>query len=200
MVKQVGPGNAMPFMNFNSNLGYWEFDLYVGWAGLLFLALGLFLWMRRQTTLRRFSPLLFPMLVFALLSVRDVYLPFTHLPIPLLNGERVTARMLIVPFTLSMILASGAIQTWLDKKQVSSMVQLAGLLGLGYLVFDLVKRTLAWQVSEAFKVFTTTPVNLAIKVVSNHADPPYTNLLAMGALVSLLSLLIAIWLVWRESR
>jgi hypothetical protein len=152
--------------------------------------------------LRRYSPLLFPMAVFGLLSIRDVYLPLTHLPIPLLNGERVTARMLIVPFTLAIILAAASIQAWLNNKQGKVILagKVAGLFALVYLVADLTRRTLIWQVSEAFKAFPTTPVNLAIKVVSNHADPPYTNLIIIGAIVTCSSLLAAGWLVWREAR
>ena len=200
MVKQVTPATSKPFINFGSNLGYWEFDLYVGWVGLAFILIGLFLWFKPQIMSRRFSPLLFPMIVLTLFSIRDIYLPFAHLPIPLLNAERVPSRMAILPFTQAMVLASVAVQAWLNRARPHWLVYLAAFLGLCYLGVDLSKRTLAWQVVEAFRQFPTTPVNLAIKVVSNHPDPVYINLLGWGAGVSLVGLIIAGLLVWFEHK
>ncbi|MCE1253311.1 MAG: hypothetical protein LWX83_07145 [Anaerolineae bacterium] len=200
LVKQVTPATSLPFMNFSSNLGYWEFDLYVGWAGVIFLAVGLFLWLRSQVQLRRFSPFLLPMAIFLFLSFRDVYLPITYIPIPLLNGERVTSRLLIVPFTLSMFFAASSLQIWINQKRIPLAAKLAGMSLLGYLIFDLTRRVYQWQVTEAFKAFPNTPVNLAIKVVANHADPPYILMLSIGAGLSLISLIVAAIFVWRENR
>jgi hypothetical protein len=200
MVKQVTPATSKPFVNFGSNLGYWEFDLYVGWAGLFFILIGLFLWLKPQITSRRFSPLLFPMIVLTLFSIRDFYLPFARLPIPLLNAERVTSRMAILPFTLVMILAAPAIQAWLDRAHRPIWVYITAFLGLVYVGIDLSRRVWQWQVLKAFPQFPTTPVNLAIKVVSNHPDPAYTNLLAWGAGVSITSLAAAGFFVWREQK
>ena len=198
-MKQVTPATSKPFVNFGSNLGYWEFDLYVGWAGLLFIVVGLFLWFKPQISTRRFSPLLLPMIVLTLFSIRDIYLPFAHIPIPLLNAERVTSRMAILPFTLAMVLASAAVQAWLNRAKFHLLVYTGSFLGLIYLSADLTRRALQWQVVEAFQQFPTTPVNLAIKVVSNHPDLPYTNLLTWGTIVSLAGLGMAVFFVWRES-
>lgn len=198
LVKQVTPASGQPFMNFGSNLGYWEFDLYIGWAGVLFVALGIGVWLTGQVKQRRFSALLFPMVAMTLFSIASIYKPLTYLSIPLLNAERVTSRMAIVPLTLAMVMAAVAIQGWLDGKRVHWIGAGAGIFALIYLVLDLSRRTFQWSTTEAFKAFTTTPVNLAIKIVANHADPPYTNLLTIGAGITLLSLLVGGWLVWRE--
>jgi hypothetical protein len=198
MVKQVTPETSKAMMNFSSNLGYWEFDLYVGWAGILFLLAGLLLWLVQQRKIRRISPLIWPMIAIALFSIWNVYLPLTHLPIPILNGERVTSRMFILPFVLAMILSAQTLQNWISQLQHRLILVAIGLPGLVYLAVDLIRRTLQWQVTEAFRSFPTTPVNLAIKVVANHNDPPYTNLLAAGACITLLSLIAAAFLVWRE--
>jgi hypothetical protein len=50
------------------------------------------------------------------------------------------------------------------------------------------------------KAFPYTYTNLAIKVVSNHDDPLYTNGLIIGALISGISLAGWIWLYWREKK
>ena len=54
--------------------------------------------------------------------------------------------------------------------------------------------------SEAVKAFPVTPVNLAIKVVSNHPDPPYFTLLAAGAAISLVAGVFLVVMGLRERR
>ena len=200
MVQQVTPATSKPMMNFFSNQGYWEYDIYVGWAGVLFLIAGLLLWIIPQIKTRRVSPLIWPMIALTLFSVWNIYLPLTHLPIPILNGERVTSRFIILPFTLALLLAAEAIQKKLNALSPRLIFSVSGLLVLLYLALDLTRRVLQWQVTAAFQAFPTTPVNLAIKVVANHVDPPYTNMLTLGAAITLVSLLAAGFLVWREKK
>jgi hypothetical protein len=194
------PQNAMPFKNFNSNLGYWEFDLYIGAAGAIILTFGLVLWLLCHTKKRRVPVLLAPMVVMALLAVNDFFLPFTYLPIPLLNGERVTSRMVILPFSLAFILALAAIQAWFDYKKRPLIVYITGfVLGL-YLAFDLGRHVLRWEITKASQYFAVTPVNLAIKVLANHSDPPYLRMLGVGAVISLAALLCLVFLVTNERK
>jgi hypothetical protein len=192
------PQNAMPFENFNSNLGYWEFDLYIGATGVVMVAFGLILWLLNQKKKRQFPVLLAPMLVMTVLAVRDFYKPFTFLPIPLLSAERVTARLVILPLSLAFILALVAIQAWLERSKRPLWVYGAGLVLCGYLLFDLGRHAMRWQIAQAFQYFPATPVNLAIKVLANHPDPPYFTMLATGAAISLLSGVVMIYLARRE--
>jgi hypothetical protein len=52
-----------------------------------------------------------------------------------------------------------------------------------------------WQVTNAVEAFPVARVDLTLKVVGNHPDPAYTNMLAIGAAVSVLTLaaLIVLW-------
>ena len=200
LVKQVTPASSAPFENFGSNLGYWEFDLYIGWAGVLFLMVGLIFWIIPQVKNRHFSPLWLPMIGLTLFAIRDFYYPLAQLPIPLLNAERVSSRMAILPLVFGIVLAADALQQWLNRRQPGWVIQGISLVALVYLGFDLIRRVYQWQVLEAYPCFPNTPVNLAIKIVANHADAAYTNLLIIGGLVTIITLIAAGILVYRESR
>ena len=200
LVKQVTPADSLPFKNFGSNLGYWEFDLYIGWAGVLFLLAGLTLWIIPQIKSRRFSPLWLPMIILTLFAVRDWYYPISQIPIPLLNAERVTSRIVILPLFFCIVLAAKAAQKWLDEHQTYGMINGFSVVALAYLGFDLIRRVYQWRVMAAYPCFPNTPVNLAIKTVANHPDASYTNLLAIGGLVTLITMIIAGILVLRELK
>lgn len=200
LILPATPQTSLPFLNFGSNLGYWEFDLYIGHVGALFVLIGILLWAWQQIKNRKFSPLWLPMLALVLFSISDIYLPFAKLPIPLLNGKRVTSRFAILPLTSAFFLAAAVIQNWLNKTRFRLEAALLGVVSLPYLATDLVRNTLAWQVTKAFSAFPTTPVNLIGKVVANHSDPPYITLLSIGAGITLISLLVALFLVWKENR
>ncbi|NPV85762.1 MAG: hypothetical protein HPY45_07105 [Anaerolineae bacterium] len=192
------PENSLPFQNFGSSLGYWEFDLYVGWVGTAFILGGTILWLKQSFSARTWQPLLVPMMVIALLSLRDFYQPFSQLPIPLLNGERVTSRMLILPLLMAMFLSAIAIQTWVDQKQPKFVLQMAFLVCLCVLGYELVAHLYRWQVTKTAVHFAVTPVNLSIKVLNNHPDPAYFQMLLVSAVISLLSLGALAYLVHRE--
>jgi hypothetical protein len=78
-------------------LNWWEYDVYLGVTGLAWL-----LWFGvalrfKGPEARRFAVLDGPLAVLALLSLDDLYAVVNRLGIPLLSGERVSSRMLIVP-------------------------------------------------------------------------------------------------------
>ena len=201
MVRQVIPKTAQPFLNFSSNLGYWEFDLYISWAGVLFLAMGLILGVIKLLKNRSIPPFVWPIISLIAFSIWKIYLPITKLPIPMLNGERVTSRMIILPLVLCLILSSEALQGWIDRRKFRLFWGVAGLLGLGYLTADLViRRVWRWQVLKAFSAFPNTPVDLSRIIVTNHSDPPYTTLFLIGLCVTVISLAVAGFLVWREKK
>jgi hypothetical protein len=193
------PNQSLPFNNFNSSLGFWEFDLFIGAAGVLFITLGGLAWASEQIKSRRPSPFLLPILVLGFLSLRNFYEVFAHLPLPLLNAERVTSRIISLPFVILLILGAIALQRWLDRhSNFSPWVTFLAFGSLVYLAADLAYQTIQWRVTKAAAAFPLTPVNLAIKVTANHADPPYTNILILGCIISLVSLVVLLGLVWRE--
>jgi hypothetical protein len=154
----------------------------------------------QQVSDRRPSPFLLPLFALFYLSLSDHYQVFASIPLPLINAERVTSRMISLPLVVGLILAAIALQRWLDGRIRQPLwVTLLALAGVGYLGFDLARQALNWRLTAAAAVFPLTPVNLATKIVANHADPPYTNLLLAGAAVTLVSGLVLVFLVWKET-
>ncbi|WP_062419623.1 hypothetical protein [Levilinea saccharolytica] len=175
-----------------------SFHQYV-WALMFLGILGLAAWAWQQICARRLSPLWAPLGVLALLSVGSLYQPFAGLPIPLLNAERVSSRMLILPVTMACILGGAAWQRLLDGRQRAGWGAL--LLGVNALLgADLLRQAYAWRVTAAAAVFPFTPVDVTIKTVANHADPPYTGLLLAGLAVTTAAALALAFFVRREAR
>ena len=195
MVSKKLPQDSLPFMNFYSNLGYWEFDLYIGYLGLLFLVAGLGLWcwgrLRRRdwstsTLGKAFLPVALPCLVFIVFAINKNFSFIKDLPIPLLNGERVTSRMVILPLVMGIIMAGITLNQWLvEKRRPWSWI--IGLPVVAWLAVDLTHNTLYWQVTQVFPVFPLTPVDVTTKLVANHADPSYIGMLVAGFTVSILA-------------
>ena len=85
-------------------LNWWEFDVYLGAVGLAWvLWFGIVLRFKGPEA-RRFAALDGPLAVMALLSLDDLYAPINRLGIPLLSGERVSSRLLIVPVVFLLIM------------------------------------------------------------------------------------------------
>ena len=193
------PVDSLSIRSMLSPLGWWEYSLYLGLAGTIFLlAFGVLRWLRRGEGAAGYPALLLPVLGIALLSIGRIYKLLRIVPIPLLSGERASIRMMILPLVVLMILAAIEFQDWLNNKK-PGVIQLIAWLGVtGVVVHDLWQHLKVWQVTNAFSAFPNTPVNLAIKTVSNHPDPPYITLLIIGSAVSLASLVVLFVLAFRK--
>ncbi|MCC6148560.1 MAG: hypothetical protein IT308_13455 [Anaerolineaceae bacterium] len=193
------PEQSLQVRSMLSPLGWWEYSLYLGLLGTLFLAVfGIYRWVKNRDPRSGYPALLLPILGVALLSLGRIYRVVRLVPVPLLSGERASIRMIILPVAVLLILAAGELQSWLRGRRLLPVEGIAGLGLLLALGHDLWQHLKVWQVSNAFAAFPVTPVNLAIKVVANHPDPAYTTALALGAGVSLISLLVLLSLAWRR--
>lgn len=194
------PVQALQIRSMLSPLGWWEYSLYLGLLGTLFLVIfGIYRWVKKGFPQHGYPELLLPVLGVALLSLGRLYRLLRLIPIPLLSGERASIRMIILPVTFLLILAAVELQTWLRERSLRPVEAIAGLGLLLAMGHDLWQHLKVWQVTNAFAAFPTTPVNLAIKVVANHPDPVYTTTLAIGAGVSLASLLVLLYLAWKRN-
>lgn len=115
-------------------LNWWEYDAYLGVVGLAWLAwFGLVLRFRGPEA-RRFAVLDGPLLTLAVLSLDDVYAPINRLGIPLLSGERVSSRLLIVPIVfllpaaalrMQRVLEASARRAWLTAVAAAAAAAIA---------------------------------------------------------------------------
>ena len=181
----IGPDKAFAHIGQLTNLGWWEFDLFVGLIGAVFLIyFGLAAWWKQQVVPVWLNILALPALTLFVLSMGSIYQLVMYIPIPLINGERVSARLITLPFILLILAAVVAFQRFADGHSQSGLLRWGCMAGLLLLFQDLLQHLKLWRVNVAAEYFPVTPVNLAIKVVSNHVDAVYTNLLLVGLGIS----------------
>jgi hypothetical protein len=191
----VTPAEAMPFMHMGSNLGYWEFDLFIGKVGVWFLIFAGFAWLALQIYTRKIDWVVIPTAALFLLSLGDVYSVFRRIPIPLLYGERVTTRIISLSLVFFIFLSIAALQKWADRMGRWKWILETALIPVAiYQAVVLIPRVLAWCIIEAYVAFPFTGADLAQYTINNHADPLYFLALGGGLLVSALTIALLVWL------
>jgi hypothetical protein len=192
---------ATPF--FKTGLGYvigpWEMACFIGLLGAVFL---IFFGIYRGLILRKapYAELVGPLGCILLLSMGQIYPILAGLPIPLLQGERVSARMFSVVLVFGLILAAERFQRWLDDTSYKPISVAASLVGLGIIGVDLWQNMLVWQIINRSKDFWIVFDMNKWYVQNNMADTIYLWLVFGGLAISVLTLLGLSWLSWREHR
>jgi hypothetical protein len=197
----IGPDKAFAHTGQLTTLGWWEFDLFVGLIGAAFLLyFGLGYWFSKREVPAWLKTLALPALVLFVLSMGSIYKLVMYIPIPLINGERVSARLITLPFVLLTLTAVYAFQRFVDDNEKSSLVRWASIAGLVLLFHDIWQHLKLWRVNVAAQYFPVTPVDLAIKVVSNHADAVYTNVLLAGLAITVVMGVVLLVGVFRKVK
>ena len=191
-VKIIVPADSLNQAKTGAVLGWWEFDIYTGFAGLALIGLGLLTWALLRNRDLGFPALLCPVAVLSIFSIRNVYMIMRFFRIPLFSGERVSSRFLLLPFLFILITGICALQRFIREKQFSAAGNILFTLLLVPAVFELWKHLNTWKVTEAVKGFPYTYTDLSIKVVANHPDRPYTTALLAGLIITLLTAVVLI--------
>jgi ABC-type multidrug transport system fused ATPase/permease subunit len=193
MVYNVTPDMGMPGKVFNSNLGYWEFDLFTGWAGLFFLIFcGVILMLGWHYREKKFPVLMVPVSVLAILSIGDNFFKVLFYNPVLVSSERVTSRMMGLALVMLIILAAIFYRRYFKTIRQTFSLKILQAIVLLLIAEDLVLHTLRWSVKNAFLAFPNTPRDLSLVHISNHADPPYFTALIVGSLISIFTMVVLI--------
>jgi len=180
-------------------MGWWEFDLYIGISGLLFLLIfGFLRWLSSKEENDRYMNLLFPFIVMTVSSMGTVFKVFTQLSIP--TGIRVTTRFIVLPLLFLCLLAVMQFNTWLAKHNKNRALWLVLLSGLGVLLSELWQHFKVWQLSNMLQVFGEGRFVPSIWTVANYPDPSYMRYLLYGVLGSSATLLVLIGLSLYSAR
>jgi hypothetical protein len=185
----------------NTDLGYWEFDYYIGYVGVAFvLWFGVVQWLRAQWKFKQISPLLLPGVVVFLLSQGDIY-KYTLFNLPLFASERVSSRMVSIPMTLFMILGAIYCQEFLSWKN-SSVVRWLSWASLVVLVYNLFSHLSLWRVDRIAPAIANSDARLKIigNSVFTRPDPAYFLILLLGFGLTLATASLLLFLVRREKR
>lgn len=190
LVTLRGPAQSLETVSpLNQLVAWWEFDHYIGWAGVIFLAAGAGLWLRRRGTWAEpFAALWAACGVLVVLSVGRIYRIVFTLGIPFLTGARVSSRFFLLPLLFAALLAAIALQRGLDEQRWPKAANLAGLGGLLLLFNDLMQHRELWKLEQLDRLFPHQefiPLHLA-----NHSDPPYVAALLGGTAAALIALVV----------
>jgi hypothetical protein len=194
------PDMALPGKVLNSSLGYWEFDIFIGWVGCVVLfvfgGMALLFWYYKK---REFPILIVPVIALVFLSTRDNFLKALFYNPLLVSSERVTSRMIGLALVIMLMLSANYYQKAIKNIHQFLIFQLTNIVLLFILAKDLVLHTLRWSVKNAFIAFGVTRRDLSIVHISNHADPKYFIMLSVGLLISIITMVFLIWITWKTS-
>jgi hypothetical protein len=187
-------------------LNWWEFDVYVGAAGLAWLVwFGIVLRFKGPEA-RRFAALEGPLAVMSLLALDDLYAPINRLGIPLLSGERVSSRLLIVPIVFLLVMAAVRMQRVLEsssrKRLASALAGAAALL----VAASLAAHSHAWSLPVLERAWPPPPHarDLGIAILDSRdlettvRDVAYLWSVRAGVALSLATLAAAAWRLRRR--
>jgi hypothetical protein len=183
-------------------LGYWEFNIYVGLTGAVFIVFfGIVRWFSYFSKILAFQKMVIPLWVIIFLSIGRIYLNTRVLRIPLLDGERAPSRMIGLALVLLILIAAIYFQSWLDEKRMPRALALGvSALIMALIGNDLWTHSKSWNL-EAFRaVWGPAKVALSGSSVSNHFDKPYFALLLLGLLCSILTAVFLFLRVRHELR
>nr|MBI9047766.1 hypothetical protein [Anaerolineaceae bacterium] len=197
MVTFKAPWEALDLDLPFTSLSWWEFDLFIGFLGLLALILGVVYWVKGIQQKKSWNALWLPMLLMTALSIGRVYNLLIKLQIPIFGGERVSSRLISIPFVFLLVLAAVGIQGWLNAKKKSTGMQIGLLVLLGMMINDIWQYIKVWQISNISANFEMVWVDLSTKTVANHPDPQYLIALWIGSGISLITLCV-LWFLSRR--
>jgi hypothetical protein len=184
---------------FFGSLAWWEYDTYVGPAGLVLL-IGLGLAAARYPALRERSEndLLGPMAVMAGLSLGDTALLLNLLPVPLLSAERVGSRLLLLPLVMLATLAALRLQEmsarWTRDRPRPVLLRAAIAGGIAATAAGLAAHAWAWRIQALKAMLPARRGLLNVDLVPPPSplagsDLAYVVTVAASALVTLAGLL-----------
>ena len=190
---------ATPFFikGLGEGLGSWELTAYVGVIGGLFLLyFGAFRGLLKRNS--PFAPLSIPLGIILLLSMGQIYRILFF--IPMLSGERVSARMFSVVLAFGLIFAAERFQRWLDDAPRLPLALPGSLLALTLIAFELWQDLNIWRISNGSKDFWIEFNDTKWFVKNDPSDTLYLWLVFGGLAISLLTFTVLAFMSWRDSR
>ncbi len=178
----------------------WELTMYIGLVGALFLVFfGVYRWLKGENGKSPYLGLAIPVYGMFLLSFDLFYRWLFRLNIPLLEGEHISSRIICLPFVFILLFAVIEFQRWLNQPRTNGrLVRFAavGLLLIGW--HDLWINFKLWLPARLGKIYPPLPFDRPYWTIANHSDPAYITALAVGGAVSILSIALLIFLVFRR--
>jgi hypothetical protein len=204
LVSTPNPVINSPFFvtsNLNgSALGNWELTCFIGMVGVTFLLyFGLYRGMiAGKAPYRLFA---IPLVLIIFLAFGKDFDLLRSLPIPLLQGERVTSRMISVVLVFGLVFAAERFQRWIEENQAKPVLAPIILLGIGFMAAELWQNQIAWRLPVISKLFQKSFFDVQKAYVSNqYNDTIFLWLFWGGLAITLVTTVVLAWLAVRENR
>jgi hypothetical protein len=188
-------------------LNWWEYDAYLGVVGLAWL-----LWFGVALRFKGVKSRLFavfegPIAILALLSFDDIYAAVNRLGLPLLSGERVSSRLLIVPIVFLMPAAAVRMERVLEASPRRRLLSVLALVAAALIAAGLAVHSHSWSLPVLERSWPAPPhsrdLGLAIldarELGPTARDTAYLWSVRVSAVMTLLALAAAV-LRWRVAR
>jgi len=184
-----------------TGVGMWEFTIYTGWAGLIFLLIfGVYHWIQSNLDRKDWLKLMLPLTGLVLLSMHDIFKFVRLLPVPLLQGERIASRIISLAFMFLLLMASIEFQRWLDRSKVKGIAVVSSCFLIILIAHDLWQNFELWSIPHASTMYPFIEFNSATWMPMNdYNDIHYLGVLAVGLVISLLIPGILLLMVRRET-
>jgi hypothetical protein len=182
--------------------GWWEYDMYLGVLGLGLVAIfGVWLRFSRSEDLKdvKYPGLDLPLLGMTLLSISYFHAFITRLPIPLLRGERVASRFIIVPIVFLIVLASVRLDRVLKRVGRSLKLTLAGIGILALMALAFVDHSFLWSVGRLQRTARIQEVP-KLPGITVRPDGTYKGLVVFSMAVSACAVAAFAYLAIRNAR
>jgi hypothetical protein len=134
------------------------------------------------------------------LSIGSTYRLLRALSIPMLDGERYTARLFSLPMLLVIVMAATALDRSLRDSASAATRRFMMLGALMFVAIDTSASIRLWRVGVSSALFGPTMFNVADANVANHPDSPYVIIVFVGLAITIATAITLSVLVYRERR
>jgi len=172
-------------------LGWWEYDFYVGLFGFaLIVYFGIYLRFSKDAEFAglKYKEFDMPILLMSIFSLNYLYFFINRLPIPFINSERVSSRLLLIPVLMLIIISCIRLQKWIYHLNRHVVLKVIAIFGVVQMAFALALHSRTWFISGLENCSGNFSVTTNISIVSKN-DPLYTTGLNISMLISLLAIL-----------
>jgi len=177
---------------FFGGFSWWEYDLYVGVMGLLFLVgFGILPLFRRDARLEplRYRALDLPMLAMSILALNYFYMVLLIARIPLASAERAPVRFILLPFIFLLTLAVLRADRLYRAMHPTRVVRILVWLGILGLAFPLWEHSQLWLPSGLVPPEVSPFVaNAPVPHLGQRSDPLFMTVCLASLAVSAISL------------
>ena len=192
---------------------WWESSLYISVIGLFFLVyLGMWApYLRLEwSKFKGWKSLALPCLIILIISFRQWKHYIIPNWIPLLNAESMTTRYMIIPLVIVIVIAAINLQGFMQKYWKWKRVKYVIILSISALAYFLFNHSRLWRMhklqnefywynswNENERIGHERAVDMQLYINNNMNDTVYILAFWIGLTVSILSLLLAVWLLWQ---